>query len=600
MASSAVPLWSGELHKEAVELMVGLWPTIGDAKRKRLIDAIIEGPPIEYADRSDEEISRSVRAKDRGIFDRLMILARLGQPPLPPIAQEKLERLSSTYPDWQLADGEQALFSVWMDAGDGYKGDISEEVLRRLSGESLLQTLREKGATQEGRLELWSLIVSNRPARGVGLLKALSSDPREGDDRIWSETLYGLRQASSRSVVIRRIVDTLTCLPQSMLANSRMHWPVSAILEAAAKQTELPFPEASFWRLWDRLFEACLRSEPEDAPEGDDWVGQALNHPLGRLATALVDLLFRRRLKAGEGIPPEFRKRLVQTLPSSPSNLRLARVILASRLLYLFSIDPPWTTAHLIPGFDWAASEVEATALWRGYGWTCRINVGLWVELSQAFFDTFVPKNNQRLGAVSARLAELLMAVGVDFSADLVPADRARDAIRSMKIEDRTAAVTWLYHYISGPHVDNQTPAARANRSQRADRVWSEKVAPWLDRVWPRDVETIAPQTSENFALLAIATDNQFEAAVTFLLPYISRTTRWGYIAHELSESRHPDDQPVTTLLLLGAVVALENGLFTKDLRAVLDRVSTASPELQQHVTYRALDQRLRSVGVKM
>jgi hypothetical protein len=307
--------------------------------------------------------------------------------------------------------------------------------------------------------------------------------------------------------------------------------------------------------------------------------------------------MFRRGIMAGDGIPSEFRQRMNRLTANQPENLRLARTILASRLLYLFAIDPDWTRDGLLPRFDWQRSEDEATAMWRAYAWGARINVELWGELSPFLYNAFTPARRERLGESSEALAGFLMVAGVEFPEAVVPTDLSRRVIRAMDARDRVAAVAWLSRYLAGPSINNEKAPPGTEQAGRPDRIWTERVLPWLRRVWPRDADLVTPGTSEHFALLAIATQNSFPAAVEFLLPYVNSAEPWGYVVHAALQSRHPTDHPEAVLRLLRKIVTWEQGIYGSDLRAVLDQVAAASPGLRQHADYQFLDLPMRAAG---
>ena len=597
MASETIPLWSGPLHKEALDLMTSLWPSLCEEARERLVGKIIAGPPLQNEIENAEAPERVQRYRDRRIFVRLMLLERLRDPPLPTVGISKLVDLKLAYPNWTVEPGDRAHFTMWMESSHNLESDRSVEDLESLAVAELREALRMPGDDREGRLEVWSHVVRKSPGQGIDLLEALAEDVGEDDAVIWRDTLTGLREAVTQPEMARRVVDVLTRTPDHILISSRMLMPASDILESAAKQEMLPFSDAAFWRLWDRLFDGCLVEGPEDDPEKDKWIERAINRPIGRLTTALLDLMFRRGLKAGEGFPADFQDRLEKLVEAQPVQLRLARVILASRLVYLFAVDPAWAAAVLIPYSDWRQSEDEAIAFWLGYCWNGRINADLWSAFVDFFFDAFTPARIARLGSSSDTLASLLMVVGVELPAELVSSDRARTAIRAMTEGNREAAVSWLYRYLAGPHVEGQSADAAVEQASRADRLWIERVLPWLRRAWPRDADLVTPGMAEQFALVAVATDRSFPTAVDTLATYMTLSERWDFVVSSLLQSTHPENWPEATLKLLGKIVAIQGRLFTDKLRDLLARVIQGRPDLRQNVTYRTLDARLRAAG---
>jgi hypothetical protein len=597
MAYEQTPLWSPAVSKEALDLMVAIWPNLPEQGRNALIEQILSGPSIPPVElEGQEERERRQRWVDRRVFERLALIERIGEPPLTTSGEKKLAALRSSYAEWRLEEGARAHFSIWSESDVGFETDRSPDELRVLSSTALVDALRAEGPDREGRLSVWTQVVAGRPGRGLGLLLSLSANPGPGDVSIWRSTLHGLREAMVRPAVARRVVAVLIRAPDQVVADPSLLSSTSDALEAASKQQPLPISEIKFLRLWDRLVEACLRQEAEDPPEDHNWVSRAINRPIGRLTEALLNVMFRRGLKANAKFPEMFATRLDRLSADNPDNLRLARTILASRLLYLFAVDPTWTRSRLVPGFDWQSSEEEATALWRGYGWSARINPELWGELSPHLYDAFTPERTERLGDASETLASLLMVAGVEFPEIDVPTDKSRRALRMMAAADREAAASWLYRFLAGPPVDEHGAPIGVEQVRRVDRLWAERILPWLRRVWPREASFVSPQVSEQFALLAIATDQMLAEAVDFLLPYMTGTDRWGYTVRNMLRSRHPTDHPKAVLRLLGKIVLPSGPFYTSDLRAVLDRIVTADPELLQDAVYKAFDVALRAI----
>ena len=74
----------------------------------------------------------------------------------------------------------------------------------------------------------------------------------------------------------------------------------------------------------------------------------------------------------------------------------LGRVMIATRLHYLYAVDQEWVSERLIPRFHPGESK-EASNLWYAYGWSRTIGPDLLFALKQAFIDLF------RAGDLNAR-----------------------------------------------------------------------------------------------------------------------------------------------------------------------------------------------------
>jgi len=139
-------------------------------------------------------------------------------------------------------------------------------------------------------------------------------------------------------------------------------------------------------------------------------------------------------------------------------------------------------------------------------------------------------------------------------------------------------------------YAENLPSVAGKEHISGADRLWSERVSPWIKRAWPRDARLIEPGTSKGFAGIAIATDQEFNQAVRTLLPYIGPTRDWTYAVADLSRSEHPDKQPEATLMLIDKLAVSQRPSYSQDLQDVLGRIIEAKPELRHRSSFRRLN----------
>ena len=593
MAFELIPLWDDSLHKEALDLMIAVWPSLTPHDRERLVVRIAAGPPVLN---DDQEAERLHRWSDRRVFERLVLIERISDPPLPRSGQVKLSALRSAYPEWELDAGDRAHFTFLIDSSYGPITDRSPADFVDLELERTITDLRTEEPTRDGRLAAWKQVVEAHPQRGMDLLRRASLQPESGDGAIWSDTLMGLREAMLRPETAKDVIELLLDAPAEIASSPELIRSVGDVLEEMAKRQEFAVPEDGFLRLWECFVDRCIEQGPEEPPQGDDWVGRALNRPLGRLVTALLNVMFRRGLKVGSGLPTPFREHLDRFGTAKPE-LRTARVILASRLSYLHAVDSEWARSMLLPGFDWERDEDEATALWHGYAWGARIDVELWTELAPYLYDAFTPGHLARLGDTSRTLAGLLMAAGVEFPAAIVSDDRSRRAVRAMSVDDRRSAVSWLHSHVAGPGDDGENDFRNTGQVEKSDRLWEARVHPWLKRIWPKDRALVDEASSTQFALLAIATVTCFSHAVDFLLPMMKGVEYPGQVIGNLLQSSHPENHPETTILLLDKLLLNKTPWSRGDLKTVLERLEMASPGVRQDPMFRRLDSLARVAG---
>lgn len=587
-------LWASGARKETMDLLRTVWAHATPKLRDELANAIVAGPPKALLQNVD--VKERQESRDRRIFDRLIVVERIGDPPLNSTLQTEARRLHELYPAWRAREGEKAHFSTWMELRHGPETRYGIEELKALDDEALAGILTTDQNMREGMLEAWRQFGNAEPTRAVSILERLAGNEDIPAD-IVERGLWGLREAAKQPELRDRLIVLLEHLQSKLFEQTDVFSAVSDFLETAAASQPSPTNDKRFWRLFDRTAQAISLGGDDAATADRDWVSHAINRPLGKLATAFFSALFARELKVGARLPDDLHPRLDDLMALGVPTHRPARVIAASRLSYLFAVDPEWTQASLIPSFDWAVDEQEALAVWQGYAWQPQIDRMLWAALKRYFLPTFTAKRLRYLGDYARSIGQLLALVGIEFGLEELPRDGVRNAIRIMPEDMRTEVVSWITSYLEQSEQD--TPAENEADSARpthrdSDSLWTERVKPWLDRVWPPEPALRAPTTAEQFALVAIATDARFPEAVASLAPHIVPSNAY-YVCHKLAQSSHPERHPEATLKLVDAIADPSAQRYDKSLEQVLERVRIADPRVAQGTTLRIWIERLQA-----
>lgn len=87
--------------------------------------------------------------------------------------------------------------------------------------------------------------------------------------------------------------------------------------------------------------------KPINAP-----VDEAINHPIGQVAQALLNLWFRRKPEDNDSLPEEIEPLFTRLCDVEVEKSRHGRVLLAANLIALFRVDRSWTEKYLLPLFD--------------------------------------------------------------------------------------------------------------------------------------------------------------------------------------------------------------------------------------------------------
>lgn len=580
-------IWASGARKEAMTLLGTMWASGSEEARERIVRALIAGPPDDLLTRIEEEKRESSR--DRRIFDRLKVIERIGQPPIDARLRAELDRIEAAYPVWNAPEGERATFATWSEYRHGPETDFGVDDLATLPQDELVVMLQDTEERRDGLLDAWKQLADTDPETAIGVLEELAQKGNSGPGDIWEYGLWGLRESAKRPERRARILAALEQIPHALIDEPDVARACADFLDAAASSRPSPTSETAVWSLFDRTL-AAIAHDPDNVqgPDEHDAVSHAINNAFGRLAQAFFALLFGRALKVSSKIPSDLRARADRLISPGVGSHRPARVIAASRLSYLFAVDPDWTQAKLIPSFDWFQNEGEAAAVWQGYAWQPRIDEKLWPALRPYFLATFEADRLNRIGDMAKSLAQLLIVIGVDIDRNGLATADVRNAIRAMTDRLRSSALSWIPTFLAQPDEPEHEAGGKPS-SRTADSIWTEEVSVWLQQVWPVEAALRSTATSEQFAQIAIATLAAFPEAVDAVAPYIVRTNAY-YELHLLADSTHPDLHPRAVVRLIDVLADRQSlAMGTGDLEAILVRARAADPGVVNEAAFNEL-----------
>jgi hypothetical protein len=309
-------------------------------------------------------------------------------------------------------------------------------------------------------------------------------------------------------------------------------------------------------------------------------VTEAINHPIGHVAQALLNLWFKRKPNDNDLLPKEIEPFFTQMCDVSIERFRHGRVLLASRLIALFRVDRAWTQIHLLPLFDWTLSSVEARAVWDGFLWSPRLYGPLQIAFKSQFIST--AHRYEELGEHGRQFAALLTYAALD------PAEgyRASDfqvAIGALPQEGLQEVARAL------------SQALQSAGEQRED-YWKNRVLPFWQNIWPKSRDLASNSIAESVCILCIAADGEFPSAVTAVLAWLRPIEHPHHVVHQLHASGLCVRFPEEALRLLDAILA-DQPFAPRELALCLEAIAKAIPALRKDHRYLRLDEYARRHG---
>ena len=279
-------LWSIETQRETLRLVVALAPRLDEGERARLEQAILAGPPREMY-RDDIEEERWTGIRDRDIWMRLAKMSQAGAD-LNAAPRERLEWLTARYPLGAFRQSARGVSNL-----DGC--ELRVHVPAPRDQEELIEWLRENPEPDDWRRDDWRERCRDDFEVAARALTALADEGTWPNGR-WREALQQWSEDDLTERSWRGMAPVLDNVPLGTL--QELAHGVSGWLEKLARTFE--GQEGTFLSLCDRVL--GLEYEIDDEP-GDDLVGDAINHPVGNVAEALLRWWYRSNLEDGQGPP---------------------------------------------------------------------------------------------------------------------------------------------------------------------------------------------------------------------------------------------------------------------------------------------------------
>lgn len=252
-----------------------------------------------------------------------------------------------------------------------------------------------------------------------------------------------------------------------------------------------------FLGLWDRVME---HDPPGAAPTVERaTLDDAINDLGGKLAEALHEWFWRTKPRAREELSKDFRSRLEGLIGNESLTGLHARCVCMQALHALFTVDPAWTKAHLLPRLRWDGAATEQ-ARWH---WQAHLIYGRFsLDLAEAYRDDFL-----------RALAELTEADSEAFRAAcerFAVLAAIHDYFRGRKEE-----ADKVFHHMgpTGGAVVLETLRYLLQESEQPAEMWRKSIGPWLRDNWPYGVQFSDEPIPEQTAELVLETDNSFAEA---------------------------------------------------------------------------------------
>ncbi|NEU95660.1 anti-phage defense-associated sirtuin Dsr1 [Bradyrhizobium uaiense] len=572
-------LWSLDTQRETLRLLVLQGAKLSPSSRSSLEAAILAGPP-RYIFKADLEPEEWQSLVDDSIWIRLAKLRSSGAQ-LGDDASRRVDDLAAAEPRRRLASNERDEFSHWMSGtGDPDYESSRQVAVAPLKRAELVQWLKKPQPETHSFFyeDNWPEICRTRFSLSFLALCVLAQEEVWPTER-WRDALQAW---SDQGLVLRswRYAASLVQKMPDAVAQANAH-SLTWWMEAVSKVIDRH--EAILLDLCSRVL--ALPLEPstgirEDGEPIKDPVGEAINHPIGHVAQALLNLWFKRTPNDNDSLPRDIEPFFTEMSDVGIARFRHGRVLLASRSIALFRVDRPWTEKHLLPLFDWETSA-EAKAAWEGFLWSPRLYHPLLIAFKSQFLST--ADHYEELGEHGRQFAAFLTYAALDPAEGYTSTD-FRTAVGALPQEGLQEVAQALSQALEGAG------------EQRED-YWKNRVRPFWQEVWPKSRDLASKSIAESLAVLSIAAGGEFPSALAAVVDWLRPIEHPHFVVHKLDESGLCARFPEAALRLLDAIVT-DQPWAPRELVKCLEAIAQQIPGLRKDKRYQRLAEYARKHGL--
>jgi len=568
-------LWSTDTGREVFRLLVLQGHQLAGATQARLETAILAGPPREmYRDDLEPDSWQDLVA--RLVWRRLAKLNASGLA-LGALAAARLAELSNAYPQWQLATNERDEFSHWM-SGTGdpdYQESRDVDIAPRKRRELVQWLTKPQPERRPNYEDTWRDVCRTRFFHSLSALCDLARDGVWPAGR-WREALEAWSEKEMMLQSWRYAAPLVQAMPDTVIQEiaHSVTWWIDTVSKSSSKHEEILLNLCR--RVLALQIEAGTGMKRNGEPI-DEPVTEAINHPVGHVTQALINLWFKRNPNDNDQLPADIEPFFTGLCDVQVDRFRHGRVLLGSQLIALFRVDRAWTVQNLLPLFSWDNPR-EAKAVWEGFLWSPR----LYQPLLMAFKPQFLESANHYadLGEHRQQFATFLTYAALG-PTEGYTVDEFRSAIGVLPQEGLEESAQALSQALEGA-------------ADQREEYWKNRVQPFWHNIWPKSRDLATPRISESLIRLVIAARAEFPGALTAVQDWLRPIEHPHYVVHLLQESGLCVRFPAEVLHLLNTVIT-DQQWSPPELGQCLDEIVKTAPPLEHDARY----QRLREYSWK-
>lgn len=568
-------LWSLSTHRETLRLLASRSNQLNSAELQRLETIILAGP-APSAETDQETINRAVWLR----------LAKLkqGGGELSSHSTEWLHNNGMPEPDLA-PDEERREFLSWSEVSWGSYSQQHDSGLTDIpkKTQALHYWLEESGITNlehaaSYREEWpysgqWQKMCRQKPLITANAL--LNIDISNIPTNFWTDTFYAWSETAHKDralatalKVCQKVLSHNQPLPQNILR------PISTWLEKVTSQERAKNNRASILL----IAQIIIDNSADEALDNTDYILSAINHPVGQITQALLNIWLLENPEDNQGLPSDIYVIFDKICKENNTRYINGKVILASHVITLYRADQPWASTELLPLFNWSKSTVAA-AVWTGFLHAPRLFPSLFDKFKTSFLnvEAFLSSLNedyQHQYIIVLTYISLNLELHKDYSQT-----ELQQAFSGLKSDNLAVSATAIEQMLK-------------SHSEEARTFWHERIKPFWKNIWPKHNKLRSTKLSSSLIKVMLASQDVFPLAMETMKNWIQPLEHYHMFLEKLKESGICSVHPKSALNLLSLAVDTDqlNGNHNhKLLLDCLTQIKTQLPSAESLPQYRTL-----------
>lgn len=569
--------WDAYHQRDLLVVLAKRWKELQTDTQSEIEGRLLKGPPKWENEEDDKFTERQAWES----INRITWLANAGCQFAFDLETET-NKLRSLAPKWKPEYAAKAAKSMeggryWVKTETEYSLLLDEPLTSTLS-----KALELSGRTEDYRTERdpFSGLSADHPVRSFAAL-TIAARLDKYPAWAWRTFLNSEARRNDKPKLTALIAERISRFPDEAVMEF-VH-PTSDWLLKISKNLASHFP-STFNKVISKLINV-LRLQPTESQSAiiqgnkePDWVTDAINAPVGKIAEALFFDPRSIGLKGDEEFPEEWLG-FVNKLLSLPGDLRRhALVIFAHNLNWFYAIDSGWTESNLLSVLHGNGPH-DRNAVWSGFFWAAQVpDQTLFMRIKPALLALAKEMSLPRTGHGEV-LAGIILAGWGNLSdgkgARWISNSEMRDVLLHADDEFRSQ-VLW--------QAENWSDDSAENTSNK----WSEMSIELISDVWPRQLSVKTSTISTRLCDLAFSYTKRFPEMADAVLPLLTTIDRDHMLIPSLwrNSDNIASQYPRHTLALLHAVLPDNVASWPYGIESTLLRIGEADSGLN-------LDERL-------